>query len=94
MPAGFPGMPGGMGGIPGMEGLMGDLMQDPELMAALQKPKVVAALSEMMGGGGADPAKMMELMRSVSSWRCIRVTSTVCAESNSSRFIFFTSFLF
>jgi suppressor of tumorigenicity protein 13 len=64
MPGGFPGMPGGgMGGIPGMEGLMGDLMQDPELMAALQKPKVVAALSQMMGGGGADPAKMMELMR-------------------------------
>jgi suppressor of tumorigenicity protein 13 len=63
MPGGFPGMPGGMGGIPGMEGLMGDLMQDPELMAALQKPKVVAALSEMMGGGGANPAKMMELMR-------------------------------
>jgi suppressor of tumorigenicity protein 13 len=63
---GFGGMPGGMGGgIPGMEGLMGEMMNDPELVAAMQKPKVQAALASLMGGGGANPAKMMELMRCV-----------------------------
>jgi Flp pilus assembly protein TadD len=64
---GFGGMPGGMGmgmgGIPGMEGLMGEFMKDPELMAALQKPKVQAALGELMGGGATNPAKIGELMR-------------------------------
>jgi len=60
---GFPGMGGGgMGG--GMEGMMGEMMKDPELLAALQNPKVIAALSQVMGAGGMpNPAKMQELMR-------------------------------
>ena len=56
------GMPGGMPGMPaGMGGMMADMMQDPELMAAMQNPKVMSALSEVMSGG-VNPAKIQELM--------------------------------
>jgi suppressor of tumorigenicity protein 13 len=70
MPGGMGGMPGGMGGVPGMEGLMGEFMNDPELMAALQNPKVQAALGQLMGGGAANPAKMAELMRYAEANSC------------------------
>jgi suppressor of tumorigenicity protein 13 len=61
------GMPGGMGGIPGgMNGIMEALASDPELAAAMQNPKVIAAFSSLMSGGPAglmaNPAKMQELM--------------------------------
>lgn len=75
MPGGMPfgGMPGGgMGGgggmPPGAEGLMGALMSDPELMAAMQNPKVQKAFQELMSGPGgpmglmSNPAKLQELM--------------------------------
>jgi suppressor of tumorigenicity protein 13 len=78
MPGGMPGgmggmpggMPGGMGGMPGgggpggmdMAGMMGALMSDPELVAAMQNPKVQSAFQQVMSGG-ADPAKMQELMK-------------------------------
>lgn len=54
-------MPGGMPG--GMAGMMGGLMDDPEIAAGLQNPKVQEAMMGMMSGGGPDPAKMMELMQ-------------------------------
>merc|ERR1719320_630807 len=41
MPGGMGGMPGGMGGMPGGMPDIGGLMQDPEIMAALQNPKVM-----------------------------------------------------
>ena len=66
---GFPGMGGmgGMGGMPGMGGmggmgggmpnippeLLSKLMSDPELMAAMQNPRVMAALQECMGNPAA-----------------------------------------
>jgi suppressor of tumorigenicity protein 13 len=57
---GMPGMPGGMGGI------MEALASDPELAAAMQNPKVIAAFSSLMSGGPAglmaNPAKVQELM--------------------------------
>lgn len=64
MPGGMPGMPGGMPGMGGggMESMMASLMSDPELVAAMQNPKVMAALSGMMTGGAPDPQKMQELM--------------------------------
>ena len=55
-------MPGGMGG------LMEAIMSDPELAAAMQNPKVIAAFSSLMNSpGGAmglmsNPAKLQELM--------------------------------
>jgi suppressor of tumorigenicity protein 13 len=68
-------IPGGMGGMPGMGGMGGmppgfmeALMSDPELAAAMQNPKVVAAFSELMSGPGgpmglmSNPAKLQELM--------------------------------
>jgi len=63
---GFPGgggMPGGMGGMPGMGGMggmpgMADIMKDPELVAAMQNPKVMKAFTEAQ----SNPAKLMELM--------------------------------
>mmetsp|Transcript_22304 Transcript_22304/g.51440 ORF Transcript_22304/g.51440 Transcript_22304/m.51440 type:complete len:117 (+) Transcript_22304:3-353(+) len=65
-------MPGGMGGGGGMSGGMGGIMEalmsDPELAAAMQNPKVVAAFSKLMSEpGGAmglmsDPAKLQEMM--------------------------------
>lgn len=68
-PGGMPGMPGGGGGMPsGMEGMMGALLSDPELMAAMQKPKVQAAFQELMSGPGgpmglmSNPAKLQEMM--------------------------------
>ena len=63
---GMPNMPGG--GMPGMEGMMGAFLSDPELMAAMQNPKVQAAFQEMMSGPGgpmglmANPTKMQEMM--------------------------------
>lgn len=62
-PGGFPGMPGGMGGMPGgmpgmpagMDpGMMAGLLQDPDLMAALQNPKMAQAMQEIM----SNPANM------------------------------------
>ena len=60
---GMPGM-GGMGGMPGMGGggggmpnippeLLQAIMSDPELMQAMQKPKVMAALQECMSNPAA-----------------------------------------
>ena len=66
MGGGMPGMPGG--GMPGMEGLMGSLISDPELLAAMQNPKVQAAFQELMSGPGgpmglmSNPAKLQEMM--------------------------------
>jgi suppressor of tumorigenicity protein 13 len=54
---GMPGMPGGMGGMPPG---MGDLFSDPELMMAMQNPKVMAALQQAMGG---NPAAIMTAMQ-------------------------------
>ena len=75
MPAGgMPGMPGGGmpsmpgGGMPGMEGMMGAFLSDPELMAAMQNPKVQVAFQELMSGPGgpmglmSNPAKLQEMM--------------------------------
>jgi suppressor of tumorigenicity protein 13 len=60
-PGGFPGMGGmgGMGGMPGMPAgldpsMMGALLQDPELLAALQNPKIATAMQEIM----SNPANM------------------------------------
>lgn len=64
--SGMPNMPGG--GMPGMEGMMGALLSDPELMAAMQNPKVQAAFQELMSGPGgpmglmSNPAKLQEMM--------------------------------
>ena len=61
-PGGFPGGVPGMGGMPGGGGtgmpnippeLLSKLMSDPELMAAMQNPKVMAALKECMGNPAA-----------------------------------------
>jgi suppressor of tumorigenicity protein 13 len=78
MPGGFGGMPGGMAGMPGMggmpggmegmEGLMGAFMNDPEFLAAMEKPKVKSAFQDLMSGPGgpmglmANPAKLQEMM--------------------------------
>lgn len=66
---GVGGMPGGMGGMPGgMEGMMGALFSDPDLMTAMQNPKVQAAFQELMSGPGgptglmSNPAKLQEMM--------------------------------
>lgn len=71
-PGGMPGagMGGGMpGGMPGgMEGMMGALLSDPELMSAMQNPKVQAAFQELMSGPGgpmglmSNPGKLQEMM--------------------------------
>jgi suppressor of tumorigenicity protein 13 len=61
---GFPGMPGGGGG--GMEGIMGALLSDPELMAAMQNPKVQTAFQELMSspdGFMSNPSKVQEMMK-------------------------------
>ncbi|CAJ1948585.1 unnamed protein product [Cylindrotheca closterium] len=75
---GMPGM-GGMGGMPGMGGaggpggmdmggLMGMMMGDPEIQAAMQNPKVVAAFGELMNSPGgpagllSNPAKLQKIM--------------------------------
>ena len=60
---GMPGGMGGMGGMPGMGGMggmpgMADIMKDPELVAAMQNPKVMNAFMEAQ----SNPAKLMELM--------------------------------
>jgi suppressor of tumorigenicity protein 13 len=67
MPSGgMPNMPGG--GMPGMEGMMGAFLSDPELMTAMQNPKVQAAFQELMSGPGgpmglmSNPAKLQEMM--------------------------------
>jgi suppressor of tumorigenicity protein 13 len=66
-PPSFP--TGGMGaGMPGggMEGMLGAMLSDPELMAAMQNPKVQAAFQELMTGAGGhmgDPSKIQELMK-------------------------------
>lgn len=46
-------MPGGM--PPGME----KIFSDPEIMAAMQKPKVMQAMMEMQSGGPAAMSKYM-----------------------------------
>jgi suppressor of tumorigenicity protein 13 len=62
------GMPSPGGGMPGMEGMMGAFLSDPELMAAMQNPKVQAAFQELMSGPGgpmglmSNPAKLQEMM--------------------------------
>ena len=59
--AGMPGMGGmpDMGGMPGgMGGFMGEMMKDPELMAALQNPKVMQAFAQAQ----QDPSKLADLM--------------------------------
>ena len=68
--SGFPGgampggMPGGMGNVPGMA----EMMSDPEILAGMQNPKVMAAFQELMSGPGGpmglmqNPAKLQELM--------------------------------
>lgn len=72
---GMPGM-GGMGGMPGMggpggmdmAGLMGMMMGDPEIQAAMQNPKVMAAFGELMNSPGgpasllSNPAKLQKIM--------------------------------
>lgn len=57
MPGGFPGMPGGMGGMPGMPAgldpaMMQGLLSDPDLMAALQNPKMAGAMQDIMSNPG------------------------------------------
>mmetsp|Transcript_16933 Transcript_16933/g.51368 ORF Transcript_16933/g.51368 Transcript_16933/m.51368 type:complete len:370 (-) Transcript_16933:348-1457(-) len=37
-------------------------MNDPSFLAAMQNPKVMAAIQEMTAGGAPDPAKMMKYM--------------------------------
>jgi suppressor of tumorigenicity protein 13 len=51
-----------MGGMPGGMGGMADILGDPEIAAGLRNPKVMAAMTQMMGGGSPDPSKIMELM--------------------------------
>lgn len=65
MPGGMPG--GGMPGGPGMAG-MAEMMKDPEIMEAMQNPKVVAAFSELMNSPGgpmgllSNPQKLQDMM--------------------------------
>ncbi|GAX15771.1 suppressor of tumorigenicity protein 13 [Fistulifera solaris] len=62
-PGGIPGVPGGMTGNMDFQSMLGGLMSDPELLAAMQNPKVMSAFQGLMTGGGMpDPAKMQELM--------------------------------
>ena len=62
-PGGMPGMPGGMTGGMDFQSMLGGLMSDPELVSAMQNPKVMEAFSGLMTGGGMpDPARMQELM--------------------------------
>ena len=63
-----PNMPGGFpGNMPGMPN-MADIMNDPEILQAMQNPKVMAALQELMAGPGgpmglmSNPQKLQELM--------------------------------
>ena len=62
---GMPGMGGGMpaGVPPGMAGMAQGMMNDPDVMAAMSNPKVMAAFQEMMAGGAPNPAKMMQYMQ-------------------------------
>lgn len=56
------------GDMPGMEGLAQMLMTDPEIIEAMQNPKVQAALQSLMSGPGgpmglmSNPAKLQEVM--------------------------------
>eukprot|EP01106_Pelomyxa_sp_JSP_P004306 TRINITY_DN1668_c0_g1_i17.p1 TRINITY_DN1668_c0_g1~~TRINITY_DN1668_c0_g1_i17.p1 ORF type:complete len:265 (-),score=68.28 TRINITY_DN1668_c0_g1_i17:327-1121(-) len=64
MPGGMPGMPGGMpgmpGGMPGMDpSFMSKLMSDPEVMAAMQDPQMMAKLTNVM----KDPKAMAEAIK-------------------------------
>lgn len=43
-------------------GLMGSLFNDPEIASSLQNPKVQAAFSSMMSGGGLDMSKIQQCM--------------------------------
>lgn len=45
MPGMGEGMPGMGGGMPGMPPGMGDIMSDPEMVAAMQNPKVMVSIS-------------------------------------------------
>ena len=62
MPGGFPsgGMPGGFpgGGMPGgfPGNLMGDLLNDPEMMRAMSNPRVMTAFQSMM----SNPASILQ----------------------------------
>mmetsp|Transcript_854 Transcript_854/g.1350 ORF Transcript_854/g.1350 Transcript_854/m.1350 type:complete len:383 (-) Transcript_854:387-1535(-) len=59
------GMPGNMPmpGMPaGMPTGMNDLFNDPDVMAGLQNPKIMAAFQGMMTGGGMDMSKIQKLM--------------------------------
>jgi len=68
MPGGMGGMPGGMPGGGGMEGIAQMMMTDPEIIQAMQNPKVQAALQELMAGPGGpaglmnNPQKLQEVM--------------------------------
>lgn len=55
-------MPGNMGGMEGLSGLMGTLFNDPEIADGMKNPKVAAAFSDMMSGGGFNAAKLTGLM--------------------------------
>merc|ERR1712151_768536 len=46
----------------GMAGMMGSLFNDPEIAQSLQNPKVQAAFSSMMSGGGLDMSKIQQCM--------------------------------
>ena len=72
MPGGMGGMPG-MGGVPpGMAGMAQGMMNDPDVMAAMSNPKVMAAFQEMMAGGAPNPAKMMQYMQDPGRLQCGR----------------------
>lgn len=62
---GFPGM-GGMGGMPGMGGLPPDLMakmaSDPELLAAMSKPEMMAKLQGLLSGTDMSAAQDPEVL--------------------------------
>lgn len=68
---GIPGM-GGMGGMDGMGGMGGQgmqqmlmqlIMQDPELAAGMQNPKLMAAFTSIMSSGGLQSPKLQEAMK-------------------------------
>lgn len=70
---GFPGgMPGGMGGMPGGldPSMMAGLLQDPDLLAALQNPKMAGIMQEIMTNPAAmgkyqDDPEVMGLMQKI-----------------------------
>jgi len=55
-------IPGKDGMSGGLGGMMGSLFNDPEIAASLQNPKVQAAFSSMMTGGGLDMSKIQQCM--------------------------------